>query len=108
MITFRLPPVSELKKSSSEERMNAFRRYFASSRYNRLLIQQVLVRSAGDPSLAKEVASMEREHNLDFARTVERVKEYGYYEEFLAAVSEEDGALLKIIQAYDKRMRTEG
>ena len=56
MITFRLPPLAELKKSSREERMNTFRRYFASSRYNRLLIQQVLVRSALDPALADEVA----------------------------------------------------
>lgn len=106
MITFRLPPLADLKKSSREERMNTFRRYFASSRYNRLLIQQVLVRSAQDPSLADEVASMEKEHNLDFARTVARVKEYGYYDEFLAAVKEEDDALLKIIEAYDKRMKT--
>jgi hypothetical protein len=106
VITFRLPPLAELKKSSSEERMNTFRRYFASSRYNRLLIQQVLVRSAQDPSLAGEVVSMEKEHNLDFARTVAQVKEYGYYDEFLAAVNEEDSALLKIIEAYDKRMKT--
>ena len=49
---------------------------------------------------------MEKEHNLDFARTVAQVKEYGYYDEFLAAVKEEDDALLKIIEAYDKRMKT--
>lgn len=108
MITFRLPPLEELKKSGSEERMNTFRRYFASSRYNRLLIQQVLVRSARDPLLAKEVVAMERDHNRDFAKTVARVKEYGYYDEFLAAVNEEDDALLKIIEAYDKRMKTTG
>ncbi len=108
MITFRLPPLEELEKSGKEERMNTFRRYFASSRYNRLLIQQVLVRSAKDPLLAKEVVSMEKEHNLDFARTVALVKKYGYYEEFLAAVKEEDDALLRIIEAYDKRMKTGG
>ncbi len=108
MITFSLPPLEELKKSGKDERMNTFRRYFASSRYNRLLIQQVLVRSATDPVLAKEVVSMEKEHNADFARTVARVKEYGYFEEFATAVKEEDGALLKIIEAYDKRMKTGG
>lgn len=108
MITFRLPPLKELEKYGKDERMNTFRRYFASSRYNRLLIQQVLVRSAADPSLAKEVVSMEKEHNRDFAETVARVKEYGYYDEFLAAVKEEDKALSKIIEAYDKRMKTGG
>jgi hypothetical protein len=108
VITFRLPPLEELEKSGKDERMNTFRRYFASSRYNRLLIQQVLVRSAKDPTLAKEVVAMEKEHNLDFARTVEKVKKYGYYDEFAAAVKEEDDALLKIIEAYDKRMRTAG
>ncbi|AIC14413.1 hypothetical protein [Nitrososphaera viennensis] len=104
--TFQLQ-LQELKKAGSrEDRMNLYRRYFASSRYNRLLIQQVLIRSAGNPLLEKEVVSMEKEHNLDYAKTVERVKKWGYYEEFLAAVKEEDDALVRIIEAYDKRMRT--
>lgn len=88
--------------------MNMYRRYFAASRYNRLLIQQVLVRSAGSPLLAKKVASMEKEHNRDFARTTERMKEWGYYEEFLSAVKEEDDALARIIEAYDRRMTKAG
>ena len=104
MIAFRLPPPEELQKAAREERMNVFRRYFASSRYNRLLIQQVLARSARDSALAREVERMERLHNKDFAETVEKVRKYGYYDEFLAAVDEEDGALQKIIEAYDKRM----
>lgn len=104
MIAFRLPPLEELQKAGREERMNVFRRYFASSRYNRLLIQQVLARSARDSALAREVERMERSHNKDFAETVEKVRKYGYYSEFLAAVDEEDGALQKIIEAYDKRM----
>jgi hypothetical protein len=104
MIPYRLPTLAELKKAGREERMNAFRRYFASSRYNRLIIQQALVRSARDGTLAPEVIRMEKEHNQDFADTVGRVRKYGFYEEFLEAVREEDDALQKIIEAYDRRM----
>jgi hypothetical protein len=107
MITFQLL-FEELEKSNRDDRMNFYRRYFASSRYNRLLIQQVLVRSASDPELLKDVALMEKEHNLDFARTVKQLKEWGYYQEFLVAVKEEDDALSRIIEAYDKRMRMGG
>jgi hypothetical protein len=32
------------------------------------------------------------------------VKAYGYSDEFVAAVKEEDQALQKIMEAYDKRM----
>jgi hypothetical protein len=104
MIAFRLPPLEELKKAGHQERMNMYRRYFASSRYNRLLIQQTLVKSASDAGLVREVERMEQEHNRDFAETVSRIKKYGYMDEFLDAVKEEDDALQKIIEAYDKRM----
>lgn len=106
MMTFSLPPLSDLKKAGHQERMNMYRRYFASSRYNRLLIQQTLVKSAADKSLAQEVERMEKEHNCDFSEMVRRISEYGYIDEFLDAVKEEDEALQKIIEAYDKRMRT--
>ena len=99
--------LSELSKADSQERMNIFRRYFASSRYNRLLIQQALVRSARDRSLATEVNEMEKAHNQDFFDTVKELKKSGYFEEFLTAVKEEDNALSKIIEAYDKRMNRE-
>ncbi len=105
VISFRLPSLEELKKAGHQERMNIYRRYFASSRYNRLLIQQTLVKSATDASLACEVEEMEQEHNRDFADTVNRIREYGYLDEFLDAVKEEDDALQKIIEAYDKKMR---
>lgn len=84
--------------------MDIFRRYFASSRYNRLIIQQSLVRSASDGALASRVVEMEKRHNEDFYATVQAVREAGYFDEFLAAVREEDEALQKIIEAYDKRM----
>jgi hypothetical protein len=101
--------LDELKKAGSkEDRMNLYRRYFASSRYNRLLIQQMLIKSASMPTLAKDVIAMEKQHNLDYAKVIEHLKKWGYFEEFLIAVKEEDDALTRIIEAYDKRMRVGG
>jgi hypothetical protein len=96
--------MDELAKTDKQERMNIFRRYFAASRYNRLLIQETLVRSAQDQSLVPKVKEMEEAHIGDFIKTVKALKKNGYFEEFLVAVKEEDEALLKIIEAYDRRM----
>lgn len=96
--------LEELSKADAQGRMNIFRRYFAASRYNRLLIQQALVRSAHDLSLASQVGDMENAHNKDFFDTIKNLKKSSYFKEFLAAVKEEDKALSKIIEAYDKRM----
>lgn len=103
MTAYRLL-LKELAKADRQERMNIFRRFFAASRYNRLLIQQALVRSAQDISLGSRVKEMEQKHNNDFIEAVMVFKKKGYFEEFLIAVKEEDEALSKIIEAYDKRM----
>jgi hypothetical protein len=97
--------LEDLGRADRQERMNIFRRYFASSRYNRLLIQQALVRSAQDRLLASKVKKMEQAHNKDFLDTVRLLKKSGYFEEFLVAVKEEDDALAKIIEAYNERMK---
>ena len=47
---------------------------------------------------------LERAYNKDFFHMVRTVSYYGYLEEFLSAVREEDEALQKIIEAYEKRM----
>ena len=104
MLIYKLPSLAEMEKAGKDGRMNIFRRYFASSRYNRLLIQQALVQSARDDGVAPDVAKMEQLHNLNFSDTVKRVKKYGYYVVFLDAVKEEAEALQKIIEAYDRRM----
>lgn len=96
--------LEELAKADRQERMNIFRRYFAASRYNRLLIQQALVRSAHDRSLSSKVKEMEHAHNKHFVDAVRVLKKNGYFEEFLLAVREEDDALSKIIEVYGKRM----
>jgi hypothetical protein len=96
--------LDDLARADRQERMNIFRRYFAASRYNRLLIQQTLVRSAQESSLAAKVRKMEQAHNKDFLDAVRVLRKNGYYEEFLVAVKEEDEALAKIIEAYNERM----
>jgi len=96
--------LEELAKADEQVRMNIFRRYFAASRYERLLIQQTLVRSARDRSLTSKVKKMEQAHKKDFVDACRVLQKNGYSKEFLAAVKEEDEALSKIIEAYDKRM----
>lgn len=103
-VTIQKLLLEELAKADGKERMNIFRRYFAASRYTRLLIQQALVRSARDRSLAPEVRKMEQAHSRDFADIVRMLRKSRYFEEFLAAIKEEDDALSKIIEAYNKRM----
>ena len=103
-MTVRRLSLEDLARADGQERMNIFRRYFAASRYNRLLIQQALVRSARDAPLVQKVEEMEKAHNQDFVDTAKAMKKTAYFEEFLAAVKEEDEALAKIIEAYDKRM----
>lgn len=86
------------------ERMNLFRRFFAFSRYNRLLIQQNLVRTSTNSSLGGTVLELERRHSQDFVQFMETITAQGYRDEFLQAAKEEEEALQKIIEAYDKRM----
>jgi ribonucleotide reductase beta subunit family protein with ferritin-like domain len=102
--SFQLPQLEELIDMGSQERLNVFRRFFASSRYGRLLIQQLLVRSATEKALMGKVVEMEKVHNMAYESMLETVRRYGFIEEFLTAVREEDSALQKIIEAYDKRM----
>ena len=104
MLDFVFPTEEELEKIGDKERLNVFRRYFAASRYNRLIIQQNLIRTAFDKSLISRVKELERAYNKDFFDMVRTIRSYGYLEEFLVAIKEEDEALQKIIEAYEKRM----
>jgi len=104
VIQLRFPTKEELGRTGSNDRLNPFRRYFSASRYNRLLIQQCLIRSAYDGSLISKVKALERIHDQDFFDKVKIAKEGGFSDEFLDAVKEEEQALQKIIDACDKRM----
>lgn len=104
VIDFNFPDKGELESIGSKERLNLFRRYFAASRYNRLLIQKNLIKSAYDESSPSEILELERLHNQDFFDKVRIVKEYGILDEFIDAAKEEEHGLQKIIEAYDKRI----
>ena len=80
---FELPGQEELDKMVTNERFNVFRHYFAISRYNRLLIQQYLIRSAYDESVTSKLVEFEVIHNQDFFDIVKIVKAYGYLDEFV-------------------------
>jgi hypothetical protein len=103
VVEFVFPTQEELKKIDNKERSNVFRRYFAASRYNRLIIQQNLIRTVFDESLITKVEELERAYNKDYFDMVKIIRAYGYLEEFLVAVKEEDEALQKIIEAYEKK-----
>lgn len=104
LLEFRFPTESDIGKMSKEERMNLFRGFFATSRYNRLLIQKLLVKCALDDSFYHKMIELETNHNRNYLDIQKMVESYGYREEFIAAVKEEDAALDKIIDAYNKRM----
>ena len=105
LLQFRFPTETDIGKRSKEERMNIFRGFFATSRYNRLLIQKILVKCALDNSLYDKVIELEANHNRNYLETQKMIECYGYMEEFVAAVKEEETALDKIIDAYQRRMR---
>ena len=104
VIDFKFPDKGELERIGKKERLNLFRRYFAASRYNRLLIQKNLIKSAYNESSPSEIIELERLHNQDFFDKVRTVKEYGILDEFIDAAKKEEYDLQKIIDAYDKRI----
>ena len=104
VIDCKFPDKGELVRIGKKERLNLFRRYFAASRYNRLLIQKNLIKSAYDKSSISHVIELERSHNQDFFDKVRTVKEYGILDEFIGAAKEEEYSLQKIIEAYDRRI----
>lgn len=104
LLEFSFPTEVAVSKMSKGERMNIFRGFFATSRYNRLLIQKILLRCALDDSFYQKVIELEANHNRNYLETRKMIERYGFREEFIAAVKEEDAALDKIIDAYNKRM----
>jgi hypothetical protein len=60
--------------------------------------------SALDESYISKVNELENAHNKEFFDTLQKIKSYGYLDEFLVAVKEEVQALQKITETYEKRM----
>ncbi len=104
VINFKFPNKEKLERIGKKERLNLFRRYFAASRYDRLMIQKHLIKSAYNGSAISEVTELERSHDQDFFDKVSIVKEYNLLDEFIEAVKEEEQGIHRIIEAYDKRI----
>ena len=104
VINFKFPNKEKLERIGKKERLNLFRRYFAASRYDRLMIQKHLIKSAYNGSAISEVTELERSHDQDFFDKVSIVKEYNLLDEFIEAVKEEEQGIQRIIEAYDKRI----
>ena len=104
ILKFKLPSYEEFRTMTGEDRLNIFRQYFATSRYNRLILQRYLIKSALDKTLKDEITEYEKQHNNDFFDILQKVTEYGYKNEFLFAIKEEEDSLIKIIDAYSQRM----
>jgi hypothetical protein len=104
VIDFKFPDKEKLQSIGKKERLNLFRRYFAASRYNRLMIQKNLIKSAYDKSSLSHIIELEISHNQDYFDKVRIVKECSFLDEFIDAVKEEEYGLQRIIEAYDKRI----
>src|ERR687892_2646118 len=86
LLQFRFPAKVDIGKMNKEERMNIFRGFFATSRYNRLLIQKLLVKCSLDNSLYDKVIELEANHNRNYLETQKMIECYGYMEEFVATL----------------------
>ncbi|HET7643599.1 MAG TPA: hypothetical protein VFK40_08835 [Nitrososphaeraceae archaeon] len=104
LLNFAIPSYQELNKMEKNERLNYYRRLFALSRYNRLIIQFFMIKNAVNDESNSIIADLQDQNLLDFTKTIQYLKESRYWLEFLAAITEEEEALKKIIDVYTNRL----
>jgi hypothetical protein len=105
LLSFDMPSYQELNSMEKNERINYYRRFFAFSRYNRLIIQFFMIKNAGNDESNSLIANLQDQNFLDFTKTVQYIKESKYFVEFLEAITEEEEALKKIIDVYANRIK---
>jgi hypothetical protein len=103
LVNLDMPSYKELDNMKKYERINFYRRFFAHSRYNRLIIQLCMINYASSDSLSSVVANLQNQNLLDFDKTIKYIKNSQYFLEFLEAIKEEE-ALKKIIDAYNNKI----
>jgi hypothetical protein len=89
-----------------EERLNFFRIFLSASRHNRLILHHNLVRSTFDLPLRPNIGTLSQIYIDSYYEFVDIMKRYGFKDELLNAITEEDIALEKIISTYEHRLRT--
>jgi len=104
LLNFVMPSYKELNNMTKYERLNFYRRFFAHSRYNRLIIQLFMINYASNDSLSSVIANLQNQNLLDFDKTIKYIKNSPYFFEFLEAIKEEEEALIKIIDAYNNKI----
>ena len=102
---FDKPSYQELNTMGKDERINYYRRFFALSRYNRLIIQFFMIKNAVNDEPNSIIVNLQDQNFLDFTKTVQYIKESSYYLEFLEAITEEEEALKKIIEVYTNKLK---
>ena len=106
LLNFAMPSYKELDDMKKYERLNFYRRFFAHSRYNRLIIQLFMINYASNDSLRSVVANLQNQNLLDFNKTIRYIKNSPFFLEFLEAIKEEEEALKKIIDAYNNKINS--
>lgn len=99
-----IPSKDSLDIMNREQRLNMFRKFLAVSRHIRLLVHHELVRSTFDLPLRSHIDTLNQIYISTYYKFVDNVKEYGFHDEPLDAIKEEDSALEKIISAYERKM----
>jgi hypothetical protein len=101
-----IPSKDDLQLMNREQRLNLFRKFLAASRHNRLIVHHKLVRSTFDLPLRSDIDRLSHIYMDTYYEFVDNIKKYGFNDEFLNAIKEEDLALEKIISTYERRMQS--
>ncbi len=105
LLNFDMPSHQDLNTMEKNERINYYRRFFAFSRYNRLIIQFFMIKNAGNDESNSMIVNLQDQNFLDFTKTIQYIKQSKYYGEFLEAITEEEYALKKIIDVYASKIK---
>ena len=89
-----------------EQRLNLFRKFLAASRHNRLIVHYKMVKSTFDLHLRSNIETITHIYMDTYYEFVDNIKKYGFDDELMDAIKEEDLALEKIISTYERRMQS--
>jgi hypothetical protein len=101
-----IPSKDSLELMNSEQRLNLFRKFLAASRHKRLIVHRKLVKSTFDLQLRSNIETLTHIYMDTYYEFVDNIKRYGFEDELLDAIKEEDLALEKIISTYERRMQS--
>ena len=101
-----IPSKDDLQVMNRDQRLNLLRKFLAASRLNRLIVHQKLVKSTFDLPLRSDIDALSHNYVDTYYEFVDNIQKYGFNDELLNAIKEEDLALEKIISTYERRMKS--